>query len=435
MGTSFILCESQLDKILVVRDLIVNFYTYEGTVRVLDGINFELKRGETLGIVGETGCGKSVTVQTILRLIPTPPARTEKGEILFLMDHGSPEHASSTEPGGKFVNLLELTESQMREIRGNRISIIFQEPMTALNPTVSIGKHIEKSFLLHRKKDLYTGALKRIDTEIESLRSSLRENGKGVKGLVKKSALRFKLWLYERYRKLYIDALNTQEGFFHKVLSTFPLLKRYRKWLEEEVKSRTVELLRRVKIPAPEEIINRYPHELSGGMRQRVLIAMAVACNPDILIADEPTTALDVTTQAEILKLINELKSNIGCSVIYITHDLGVISEICDRVVVMYAGVIVEIGSVEVILNEPLHPYTHGLMKTKLRISERREYLDAIPGMVPNLLNPPPGCRFHPRCPFATNICREAKPSMAEIEREHRVSCHLYGSPKVTGSD
>lgn len=416
-----------MDKILIVKDLIVNFYTYEGTVKVLDGINFELKKGETLGIVGETGCGKSVTVQTILRLIPTPPAMTEKGEILFLMEYGSPEHASFIEPRKKFVNLLRLTESQMREIRGNRISMIFQEPMTALNPTISIGKHIEKSFLLHRKKDLYSGALKRIDIEIERLRDYVRQDRKGIKELVKKIAFKFKLMLYERYRKPYRDVLNAQESFLHKVMSKFPMLRRYKRWLEEEVKSRTIELLRKVKIPTPEEIINRYPHELSGGMRQRVLIAMAVACNPDILIADEPTTALDVTTQAEILRLINELKSNIGCSVIYITHDLGVISEICNRVAVMYAGVIVEIGSVEAILKEPLHPYTHGLMKTRLKLSEKREYLDAIPGTVPNLLDPPPGCRFHPRCHFATNICKEVKPGMTEIEKEHYVSCHLYG--------
>lgn len=414
-----------MDKILIVRDLIVDFHTYEGIVKVLDKVNFELEKGETLGIVGETGCGKSVTVQTILQLIPSPPMMG-KGEILFFVVDGSSEHTSSKEPHRKFVNLLELTESQMREIRGNRISMVFQEPMTALNPTITVGKQIEKSFLLHRKKDLYRETIKRADVEIKKLSNDIGQYGEGRKETDKNFVLKSKLKLYERYRTIYEDALNEQENLLHKLMSKVPILRGYRRWLKERVKSRTIELLRRVKIPTPEEIVDRYPHELSGGMRQRVLIAMAVACNPDILIADEPTTALDVTTQAEILRLINELKSNIGCSVIYITHDLGVISEICDRVAVMYAGVIVEIGSVEAIFEKALHPYTQGLMRTRLKLGEKREYLDTISGTVPNLILPPSGCRFHPRCPSAMDICEKVKPDVTEVEKGHLVSCHLY---------
>ena len=414
-----------MDKILAVKDLIVHFHTYEGIVKVLDDVNFELQKGETLGIVGETGCGKSVTVQTILQLIPTPPAMTEKGEILFFVEDVSSENASPAEHHGKFVNLLELTESQMREIRGNRISMVFQEPMTALNPTISVGKQIEKSFLLHRREDLYKESLKRIDQEIKRIRKDLIEYENVNVG--NRLVSRFKLKLYERHRDIYKDALSGSENFINKFVARVPLIRGYKTWLEEEVKSKTIELLREVKIPAPEEIIDRYPHELSGGMRQRVLIAMAVACNPDILIADEPTTALDVTTQAEILRLIDKLKSNIGCSVIYITHDLDVISEICDRVAVMYAGVIVEIGSVEAIFEEPMHPYTRGLLRTRLKLGEKREYLDTISGTVPNLIDPPSGCRFHPRCPFAENICNEVKPGVAEVGKGHFVSCHLYG--------
>lgn len=418
-----------MDKILIVKDLIVDFHTYEGTVKVLDNVNFELEKGETLGIVGETGCGKSVTVQTILRLIPTPPAMTKNGEILFRVEEGAPEHAKTGGLQENYVDLLELTESQMREIRGNRISMVFQEPMTALNPTITIGKQIEKSFLLHRKSDLYNEALKRTDMEIKKLRSDLRQYEEGGKGTGKDLALKLRLMLRERYRTLYEDGLEGKESRLQRFMSRVPILKGYKRSLEEDVKGRTVEMLRRVKIPTPEEIVDRYPHELSGGMRQRVLIAMAVACNPDILIADEPTTALDVTTQAEILRLIDELKSTIGCSVIYITHDLGVISEICDRVAVMYAGVIVELGSVEIIFNRALHPYTRGLMRTRLKLGEKREYLDTISGTVPNLIHPPSGCRFHPRCPLASDVCEKAKPIVAEVEDGHYVSCHLYSAP------
>jgi len=354
---------------------------------------------------------------------------TKNGEILFRVEEGAPGHAKTGGLQENYVDLLELTESQMREIRGNRISMVFQEPMTALNPTITVGKQIEKSFLLHRKRDLYNEALKRTDMEIKKLRSDLRRYENGGKGTGKDLALKLKLMLRERYRALYEDTLEGKDSPLHRFMSRVPILKGYKRWLEEDVKGRTVEMLRRVKIPTPEEIVDRYPHELSGGMRQRVLIAMAVACNPDILIADEPTTALDVTTQAEILMLIDELKSNIGCSVIYITHDLGVISEICDRVAVMYAGVIVELGSVEIIFNRALHPYTRGLMRTRLKLGEKREYLDTISGTVPNLIHPPSGCRFHPRCPSASDVCEKAKPIVTEVEDGHYVSCHLYSAP------
>jgi len=416
-----------LESILVVRDLMVDFHTYEGTVKVLDNIHFTLERGETLGIVGETGCGKSVTVQTIMRLIPSPPAMTRSGEILFRAERAFSDRDGSPEPREGFVNLLELTEPRMRAIRGNRISMVFQEPMTALNPTITVGKQIEKSFMLHRKRDLYSEALRRADIELKRIRDDLSRYEKGGGDAGRGLASRLRLMLNERHRAFYEDALEGRESALRRLTSRVPVLGGHKRWLKEEVRDRTVEILRRVKIPTPEEIVDRYPHELSGGMRQRVLIAMAVACNPDILIADEPTTALDVTTQAEILRLIDELKSNIGCSVIYITHDLAVISEICDRVAVMYAGVIVELGSVEAIFNDPLHPYARGLMRTRLKVSEKREYLDTISGSVPNLISPPSGCRFHPRCPRAEDVCSKVKPDVIEVEDGHYVSCHLYG--------
>jgi peptide/nickel transport system ATP-binding protein len=412
-----------MERILIVKDLAVNFYTYEGIVKALDEVNFDLIRGETLGIVGETGCGKSVTVQTILRLISMPPGRIEGGKILFLMEDNSSGGSATNK---KYVNLLELTESQMCKIRGNRISMVFQEPMTALNPTFTVGEQIGKSFLLHQKEELYEGVLKRIEVEIGKASKELEQNRITLRGLVKRCKLKGKLILYRWHRKIYEDMLNNSEKFYHKLMSQIPIVKSYNKWLKEEVRNRTIELLRKVKIPTPAEIVNRYPHELSGGMRQRVLIAIATSCNPNILIADEPTTALDVTTEVAILELINELKASIGCSVIYITHDLAIIAEICDRVAVMYAGVIVETGSVEAIFNEPLHPYTRGLIKTIPKLHEKREELDVIPGTVPNLVNPPTGCRFHPRCPFARKICGEVKPNLKEFKKGHYVACHLY---------
>ncbi|MEC9488170.1 MAG: ABC transporter ATP-binding protein, partial [Halanaerobium sp.] len=294
------------DALIEVRGLQTYFYTEDGVVKAVDGVDFEIYKGETLGVVGESGCGKSVTSLSIMRLIPNPPGKIVGGDILFEGD-----------------SLLKKSESEMRKIRGNDISMIFQEPMTSLNPVYTVGDQIAEAIILHQK-------------------------------VSKKEAI-----------------------------------------------ERAVEMLRKVGIPLPEQRVNEYPHQLSGGMRQRVMIAMALSCNPKMLIADEPTTALDVTIQAQILELMNELKNEFDASIMMITHDLGVIAEVADRVAVMYAGKIVEYSDAVSIFKNPKHPYTWGLLKSIPRLDKTTERLMNIEGVVPNPLFFPDGCKFHTRCPFA----------------------------------
>ena len=324
-----------MNELLEIKDLRTYFFSHEGTVKAVDGINLKLSKGETLGLVGESGCGKSVTALSIMRLIPSPPGKILGGKIHF---------------EGK--NLLELDEKEMRKIRGRKISMIFQEPMTSLDPMFKIGDEIEEVIKLHQ----------------------------GLK--------------------------------------------------KDEARKKAIESLRIVGMPDPEERINEYPHELSGGMRQRAMIAMALSCNPALLIADEPTTALDVTIQAQILRLIDELRKKFGTSVLLITHDLGVIAETCDNVAVMYAGHIVEQTDVNKLFRNPLHPYTKGLMKSIPRIDIDTERLDIIKGLVPNLLEVPSGCPFHPRCDFCSEICTKELPELMETEKNHLVRCHLVGGSK-----
>ncbi|MFQ6087331.1 MAG: ABC transporter ATP-binding protein [Candidatus Methanofastidiosia archaeon] len=319
------------EVILEIRNLRTYFYTYEGVVRALDGINLDIKKGEAVGLVGETGCGKSVTALSIMRLIQSPPGKIVGGEILF---------------EGK--NLLELTEDEMRDIRGNEIAMIFQEPMTSLNPVFTIESQMREIIMLHQKVG------------------------------------------------------------------------------KDEAKKRALEMLKLVGMPDPEKVLKQYPHELSGGMRQRAMIAMEISCSPDLLIADEPTTALDVTIQAQILKLIKGIMGEIDASLLLITHDLGVIAKICDRVAVMYAGVIVEFADVRSIFKDPMHPYTKGLINAIPKLSEKRERLEIIRGRVPNLIHPPSGCRFHPRCDFRMDICDKEKPPAFNVKSEHSVACYLY---------
>jgi peptide/nickel transport system ATP-binding protein/oligopeptide transport system ATP-binding protein len=319
---------------LEIKDLKTYFFTYEGVAKAVDGVSYQLAKGEPLGVVGESGCGKSVTALSVLRLIPVPPGRIVGGQILF-----------------KGKNLLEFTEDEMRKIRGNRISMIFQEPMTSLNPVFTVGNQVQETFQLHQ-------------------------------GLSKKEAL-----------------------------------------------EKSIEMLRLVNIPSPERAVERYPHELSGGMRQRVMIAMALACNPEILIADEPTTALDVTIQAQILDLMNKLKEELGMAIILITHNLGVIAETVTRVIVMYAGKIVEEAETKTLFENPQHPYTMGLLKSipilgdKIRRGKVR--LNEIPGVVPSLYELPSGCKFSTRCSSAMEICKEKEPELKEIEKGHFSSCWL----------
>ncbi|MFJ8234959.1 ABC transporter ATP-binding protein [Ureibacillus sp. NPDC094379] len=318
--------------ILEVKDLRTSFYTERGKVTALHGINFQLREGEILGIVGESGCGKSVTSQSILRLYDEKYTAEYEGEINFQGE-----------------NLLKLPMDQMQDIRGNDISMIFQDPLSSLNPVYTIGFQISESLILHQKLS------------------------------------------------------------------------------KKEANEKVIELLRLTGISAPEKRINQYPHELSGGMRQRVMIAMALACKPRVLIADEPTTALDVTIQAQILDLLLQLKDEYNMSVMFITHDLGVVAEICTRVVVMYLGQIVEEADVQSLFSKPLHPYTKGLMKSMPAIDgERSEKLFVIEGAVPSLNNIPKGCRFAPRCPYADEICMEKPPELTVHNDNQKVRCWHY---------
>ncbi len=323
------------ERLLEVKNLKTYFFTDEGIVRAVDGVDLHVDKAETLGVVGESGCGKSVTALTIMRLIPQPPGRIVEGEIRY---------------NGQ--NLLELPPPQMRKVRGKEISMIFQEPMTSLNPVFTVGEQIAEALRLHEK-------------------------------------------------------LGRREAM-----------------------EKTVEMLRLVHIPNAERRVKEYPHQLSGGMRQRVMIAMALSCNPKLLIADEPTTALDVTIQAQILELLNELKARFRMSVMLITHDMGVIAETAQRVVVMYAAKVAEQAPVTELFKEPLHPYTQGLLRSIPRIdlaATQKRRLETIPGVVPTIKGDvPPGCRFAPRCPYAMAVCTEKDPILKEVRPGHKVSCWLY---------
>jgi oligopeptide/dipeptide ABC transporter ATP-binding protein len=327
-----------MEHLLEIKDLRIAFDTFEGISHVLDGIHLTLGRGDTLGLVGETGCGKSITAKAILRLLPVPPARIVSGEILFQNE-----------------DLLKVSEGEIQNIRGRQIAMVFQDPMTFLNPVFTIEEQLVDVILTHKI---------------------------GGRRLDRKRAI-----------------------------------------------ERAIELLREVKIPEPEWRIKSYPHEFSGGMRQRVLIAMALSGSPQILIADEPTTALDVTIQAQILILIHDLVERHNLSVLLISHDLGVVAKVCKRIAVMYAGSIVESCSTAQLFKRPLHPYTQGLLNSILTFSKRVEEAQGIKGVIPDLIEPPPGCRFHPRCLEVMKVCEEEKPPFLEMEEGHWVSCHLYKSP------
>ena len=380
------------NHLLNVQNLKTNFYTYEGVVKALDGINFKIEEGKTLGLVGETGCGKSVTVLSILRLI-LPPGKIEEGKVIFKTDE-------------KRVDLLTQTEEFMRKIRGNEISIIFQEPSSALNPVYSINDQVSESFLLHRKEELCKKVIEEIEADIQ------------------KNPFFLKKAVYQIEEKIYRKMLKDPDAILLRLLSKVPILRRYQHRLKKQAKRETVKLLRKLGIPNPEGVVNRYPHELSGGMQQRIVIAMALACNPKLLIADEPTSNLDVTIQAQILDLIREIRKRLDSSILFITHDLGVVAEMCDYVAVMYAGNICEMAPTRRLFKNPLHPYTVALMRSLPELGKKR--LESIKGNVPNLINPPSGCRFHPRCSKAMKICSKEKPETVEVEKEHFVACHIY---------
>lgn len=321
------------NKLLEVKNLKTYFYTPEGVAKAVDGVTFHVNKRETLGIVGESGCGKSVTSLSVMQLVPNPPGRIVSGEILF---NGS--------------DLLKKRESEMRNIRGRQISMIFQDPLTCLNPVFSIGDQIGEVYQIHQ-------------------------------GMSRKKAL-----------------------------------------------TMAVKMLKLVGIPMPERRINEYPYQMSGGMRQRVMIAMALACNPNLLIADEPTTALDVTIQAQILTLMRDLKKRLGMAIIFITHDLGVIAEVAERVMVMYAGQIMEEAYAKDLFDSPLHPYTESLLKSVPTVEGKQKKLFVIPGNVPDPLSFPTGCRFHNRCYAAFDKCKTAEPPLVTVEKDRKVRCWLHKS-------
>lgn len=320
---------SRNDVLLSVRDLVIHFVTYDGIVKALDGVSFDIYRGEVFGLIGETGCGKTVTSLSILGLLPEN-ARIISGKIFF-----------------KGENLLE-NPDKLKGIRGKGISMIFQDPATSLNPLYTVGDQIIKVILTHQNVS------------------------------------------------------------------------------KEKAKKKAIDLLKSVGLPDSERIMKFYPFELSGGMQQRVMIAIALSSNPDLVIADEPTSALDVTIQAQILDLLKKIRDERNISILFITHNFGIVAEMCDRIGVMYAGTIAEIGSVENVLGNPMHPYTKDLLASIPMPGRRGQKLAIIKGTVPSLLDPPPGCRFHPRCPYAMNICQKEKPESIEVEDGHFVACHLY---------
>jgi peptide/nickel transport system ATP-binding protein len=322
------------NTLIELRDLKTYFYTEDGVVKAVDGVSFSIERQKTLGVVGESGCGKSVTALSIMGLVPQPPGKIVGGSIVYWRN-GQPIELTKLDPKGK----------EYRSIRGNEIAMIFQEPMTSLNPVYTIGNQIMEAIMLHQRVS------------------------------------------------------------------------------KREARARAIEMLRAVGIPSPEQRVDEYPHQLSGGMRQRAMIAMALSCNPHLLIADEPTTALDVTIQAQILDLIRKLQREFHMALMMITHNLGVIAEMADDVVIMYMGKVVEEAPVRQIYRTPTHPYTIGLMESIPALTRKKERLKPIKGMVPDPYNLPKGCPFEPRCPEAMEICREQMPPLREIRPQHRVAC------------
>jgi oligopeptide/dipeptide ABC transporter ATP-binding protein len=372
-----------------VRDLKVHFETKAGMVHAVDGVSFDIRDGETLGLVGETGCGKSVTARSFNRLVPSPPGVYAGGRILFWPSAKRQQDAGAIEYGEEPIDLLGISDQEMLRIRGDRIAMIFQDPGKALNPAVSVRAQIAEVFYQHRSEEI------------------LSVLGPKVPRIIRRAA-------------------RQQTTSFERFLLKFPPYRAKAEKIKEKIGDLVADALAEVQIANPRKIMESHPHQLSGGMKQRVLIAQALACNPDLLIADEPTTALDVTIQARILELIAELQDRLETSVLYISHDLSLVKEICDRVAVMYAGRIVETGTTEEVFSNPRHPYTRGLMAAVPSAAHRRGELASIRGTVPELVDPEPSCRFSTRCPFAVEICRTTDPETIAIGDTHSVSCFAY---------
>ena len=382
-------------KLVEVKNLKTYFYTEEGVVKAVDGVSFDIYEDEVLGLVGETGCGKSVTALSILQLVRAP-GKILDGTVLF-----------------NDINLLDLDRNQMREFRGKVITMIFQDPLNSLNPVMPVGRQISEIFLLHQKEEI-----RRVLDE----RRLERKNKLTEKNNLKKDLKENEERLSEEEKEELLEKIKMLED----ESSHYPVIK-------DVLRDKSAHIIKEVGIADAKDILKRYPHELSGGMRQRVMISMALSCNPALLIADEPTTALDVTIQAQILDLMKELKTKFKTSVLMITHDLGIIADVCDRVAVMYSGNIVEYATAEHLFKNPRHPYTQGLIAAIPSIEKRDSKLRVIRGMVPNLIYPPSGCRFHPRCDERMEICDKVKPSLTEIGDKYFVACHLF-DPKYKDS-
>ena len=390
-----------MPRLLETVDLVTNFYTYEGVVKALNKVSLVLDSGSTYGLVGESGCGKSVTVRSIMRIVPEP-GRIEGGKIVVYLDEADRRNG---------IDLLKQSETYMESLRGDRISMIFQEPNAALNPTMSIGDQVAESFLFHQKQEMSAAIL-------DELAPS--EN--------------HRLNPFNRFlQSLYRIAARNPADIRLRILDKLPLLKLWQRRLKGEARRRAVEIIDKLGIPNAAQVVGQYPHNLSGGMKQRIVIAMALACNPVLLIADEATSNLDVTIQAQILELLRQLKEEVISSILLITHDLGVVAETCDRVGVMYAGNLCEVADVAALFEKPLHPYTIALLDAVPKFGVQEE-LRSIEGNVPNLVAPPPGCRFHPRCPHAMEVCRKTFPEMIETQKNHWVACYwVEKRPKAQG--
>jgi peptide/nickel transport system ATP-binding protein len=386
-----------MTKLLETVDLVTNFYTYEGVVKALDKVSLNIDHGITFGLVGESGCGKSVTVRSMMRIIQEP-GKVEGGKILFY-----PTAAGDAEA----IDLLQQSESYMRAIRGDSISMIFQEPNAALNPIMSIGDQVSESFLFHRKGEM----CKKINADLNA------------------ADCRTFYPLKKVLQVLYRTGEKKPDAWILKVISRIPILKRWDQRLRKEALRRSIEIIEKLSIANAAEIVRHYPHNLSGGMKQRIVIAIALACNPILLIADEATSNLDVTIQAQILELLRELKQKEISSVLLITHDLGIVAETCDRVGVMYAGNLCEVADIKDLFRSPRHPYTRALLNSVPRLSQEGA-LQSIEGSVPNLVTPPSGCRFHPRCPHAMQKCKGVFPEMIEVAKNHQVACYWVASQK-----
>jgi len=500
---------SSPDVVLDVRGLKTYFYTYDGVVRALDGVNLKIRRGETLGLVGETGCGKSVTAFSITRLIPDPPGRIMEGRVLLRGSDllwGLDKEARFKEVGktGRYkirrsYRRIQEAQRRMMAVRGSLISTIFQEPMLALNPVFRVWDQIGESLTLHRLPPTIDAMLaastaapelpeavdRLVDAALHKDLPRIRAVSKEIGQLTGLPSLATEMFyavrnpnlvgteaigrevqrclrrvplsglqrsylqrrrriaeLDQTLRRIYMTEMKEGKpdrrgrGFARarrravelgSLGYRLPGIRRHvKRPLDSELFWQAVGLLESVSIASPAQVASSYPHELSGGMLQRVMIAMALASDPEILIADEPTTALDVTIQAQILELMRALKSRVGTAILLITHDLGVIAEVADRVSVMYAGRMIETAPVRELFANPLHPYTQGLLASIPRVDDPNKKLESIPGSVPNLISPPPGCRFHPRCPHAMPICKEQVPPTTVEAPSHTVACFLY---------